>query len=311
MFRSAIRRWFSSSQVGHLWETPPAGGAPAGDAGGAGGGAPAPAVGGGAPAGGAPAGGGAPTGAAPAGKKTYTFEDDRTKWIPPHRLKEESDGKTKAEQRAIAAEAERETLRKQVQALTGVQPQDPNAAETEKIRDAFFALPGMSHYKELTPERMKNILAMLDSQGAVESAVNQQWETLAANTFAAVHRKYAETIGSDPDDEAALSDVSKQFVNQAFVAFVRSDPAYKPRYDRSDPKLIDEFMKTLDDGILAPVRRQATAGAVNRSRPVPRPGHSAPVRSDGQPKITDYTNMQQVEDAAVARLKEAGMLSER
>lgn len=330
-----IRSWFGQSLSGHLFDGDGAGnngdggagagggqgaggGAGAGAGGGAGSGAGAGAGGGngdGAGAGGAGGGAGAGAGGAGGGGRApqFTYREDRSRWIPPHRLTEEN---TRRDQQIAKLTADLEAEKRRVLALAGGTPQDPNAEEANKIKEAFFKLPGMEHFRELTPEVMKALIAAANGQAALNDTVNNHWDALARRTFTSLETNYLDHVGSEeltPRQSGAL--------RRNFVAWLRSpnrtqdeQNEIRQRYDAEDPKLISEFLDEMVEDFAIPAGRaavaaQAAGGNGAPRRPLPRSGPSAPVRTT--PPQIDFSNPEAVENEAIRRLKESGHMTER
>lgn len=313
MFLKSLRGVFSFARrpIGVLWDgsaataEPPAAGSTSssGDAGAGSSGSGGQASQTGQPGSTGSGGSGAATGTPGAGgqqqqPRQFSYTEDRGRWIPPHRLVEETKKRETLELQFAEAN-------KRIQALAGVTPVDPNTAEAEKIREAFFALPGMAHFRQLTPESVKQLLGLAQSGQVLTETARNHWDRHATATYKKLDDAVAEHLGID-----ALSERQAARINTAFIAMLRSDEAkYRQRYEDGDETLITEFVKEFVDDFFEPVRRSATAGAIPKPPRVPRGGSSAPV-TQGAPQI-DYNDSVAVENEAVRRLKEAGHLRER
>lgn len=303
MYRKHMHTWLSQSPDGYLWAPPdapagggtaavaepPAGGSPAGGA------APAPSGTPGAPA---PASS-TPAGAAPAG----TPQDDRHNWIPPHRLVEETRRRQAIEATAEASRRENESLNQRLRVALGMQTATPGEAEAEAVRQSFFAM--FPQYAKLTPEMIDRMVGLAEQGENMAAATTHHWDAHAQRTLRNLETNFLDVLGTDQ-----LTENQRQNLHASFMAMSRRDPeGFRRRYEAEDPALITEFIKEWTDAFVEPVRRLSASGLVQQRRPIPRGGPSAPVST--APPVIDYSNPQAVEDEAVRRLKEVGLLTQR
>lgn len=294
MFLKHVRSFFSTSPRGILWDGAAAAVA---DPAAAAATTPAPAQqpAGQQPAGGAPAAAAStttPSGADPAGPR----QEDRSRWIPPHRLVEET-------RKREGIETQLAEARRQVAALTGAATPTPEAAEAERVKDAFFQM--FPQYRKLTPEAIDRLLALEGTSGELSEASKHHWGSLANRTLRSVETSFLDVLGADK-----LTPRQSENVRAAFGAFAtRKGAEFGPRYEAEDAALIEEFIKEYSEDMFEPVRRQATSGVVAARRPVPRGGPSAPLTT--APPVIDFKDPVAVENEAVRRMKEAGKLQDR
>jgi hypothetical protein len=245
-----IRSFLSTSPIGVLWDGGAAVANPA-DAAAAGGGQPgAGSQPSGQPAVGAPAAGGQP-GGQPAAQK-YEYPEDRSKWIPPHRLTEESSARQTLQARLAAIEAENTRYKQQVAALAGVQPTTPDQQEAERVRNAFFSM--FPQYAKLTPEAVDRMLGMLEREGELSAAGQHHWDGLAQRTLRGVQDGYRGLLKSEK-----LTDLQEQLVKSNFIAWSQTVPNFQPRYMAEDPELVKEFLAAVKENLIDPVSRVSAA----------------------------------------------------
>lgn len=219
-------------------------------------------------------------------EKTYSYKEDRTDWVPRHRMNEVSGGKTKAEQERDAARGELEIERKRVQALSGVTPQDPKAAEQTAIRDAIMQLvPEIGLLKGMTKEQLQEIL---DAAQTARTSTQATWERHATTMMNDLDAEAAKTLGTDKltptqqgrlrgayGDEARAAmyvrQEQKQRGERQSLETTAQDNDFIARHERGDKTLIKEFTKAFLDDFYEPARRQVTAQQARRQfRPTPR-----------------------------------------
>lgn len=296
MYIRSILRWLSQSPDGLLHEVAAGAGssAPGTE------GAAAPAAGSPAsptsPAAGPAAAAGsasAPAGAVPAGKTyseaeltaqlTAARAEARRGFIPGHRHAEST--------------AKIKELEGKIAALAGVTPKSEAEIADAELRAAFAAkFPDIA---SLTAEDVKGLRALLADQANVREGVEFQYQRLADRTLESLCTKFADRIGA-----GQLTDEQRQGLYAAFMASAQADPTkFKQRYDREDPKLIDEFIERFNENFFEPARRQAVSG--RPWRPVPAGGNSRPVVSQ-EPKYKPSGNLDAAMDKAAEMIRERG-----
>lgn len=185
-------------------------------------------------------------------------QEDRSNWIPPYRLREAQEAATRRaqesfSQREAQIRAEADRYRSQLHQLVGVnqQPQNP---ETDAIRQQFAQLyPGLAKMEE----KAAAMEALLSRAGDLESQNEHYWQSYGRSTVDTLFQKTSEAIG------APLTDEAKAFLHSSFVGYVQSSPERTERY-ASDPRIVDEFLRTFTSSIIDPSRRQSTAATMGR-----------------------------------------------
>jgi hypothetical protein len=219
-------------------------------------------------------------------EKTYSYKEDRTDWVPRHRLNESTSGKTKAEQERDAARTELELERKRVAALSGVTPQDPKAAEQGAIRDAILQLvPEIGLLKGMTREQLQEIL---DAAQTARQSSQATWERHANTMLNDLDGEAAKSLGADkltPTQQGRIRGAYREEAMQALqvrrdaveagerrsMETVASDNDFVARHERGDKTLIKDFVKGFLDDFYEPARKQVTAQQARRQfRPTPR-----------------------------------------
>lgn len=211
--------------------------------------------------------------AATRAEQEYRYKEDRSNWVPPHRLRE-------INERARQYEQQLYLERQRVAALSGVQPpaapEDPEAAA---IRTQFEKLyPGLAKLNKMADKLEK--FGEIDPQ-ELTSSQEHYFTVLGQQTLSRLDQRVAEVIGAEPTGFA------RQALHVAFGAFVRHDPENANRYAAQDPKLLDDFLKEYQNGILDPYRRRITTATAPRNEAVkrlPRGGNSSAIAAGGPAK---------------------------
>jgi hypothetical protein len=219
-----------------------------------------------------------PTGASGADtgeKKAYVYEEDRSNWVPPYRLREIS-------QKYRQMEAQVHFLRQQLAALTGVQPptaeEAANDPEARLIREQFHRLfPRLAKLEQLA-DKLERFAAVDPEQ--LTSSTEHYWTALGHETLNQVIEKMQDVIGGQ------LTPFAQKVLCQSFVAWVESDPDLQQRYTMRDPSLVADYIKEYQAGILDPFRRKSTSAVQQRVQAtarLPRQGGSGPVAGAAKP----------------------------
>lgn len=221
-------------------------------------------------------------GGAPGGEKSYTFKEDRSDWIPKHRLGEVSGKLTKAEQEREQLRQELEAERKRVQALAGVTPQDPKAKETEDLRSAMYQLfPQLQALENLSVEQLQDVF---EAANAAKTTAAATWERHAEEMLGGVEQEIKSALGTDkltPTQTRALRRAYREEAQMCLADRKRAHEAgdtsydlrgdFVSRHERGDRALIKEFAKSFLGDWYEPAVRSVTARNASRNmRPLPR-----------------------------------------
>lgn len=220
--------------------------------------------------------------AAPSAPTTGAPED-RSNWVPPHRIRETREAAVREAQQTYSQQmqqmrAEAEQYKAQLHALVGVQP--PQNPEIDAVRKQFGQLyPGLSKMEE----KAAQLEQLLERAGDLESQNAHYWQSYGRQAVDRLFTKASESIGSPLNDE------NKQFLHSAFVGWVQASPERADRYT-NDPTIVDDFLKALSSGFIDPVRRTSAAaipGRANVALPQDTPSGAPRVPGAPQPKDLD------------------------
>lgn len=209
----------------------------------------------------APAAATSPASASPAATPQATpvpATEDRSSWVPPHRLRETRDAAIRqaneqfaGREASIRAEAER--YRAQVLALTGVTP--PPNPEVAAVREQFSQLyPGLA--------KLEDKAGMFERLAAQAEQLEQQtghyWQQYGQQTMNRLFDHASQSIGTP------LTDAAKQQLHASFVGYVQSSPEATARYT-NDPTIVEDFWKAFTSNFIDPARRTASATVAGRA----------------------------------------------
>lgn len=178
------------------------------------------------------------------------------------------------------SKAEIERLTKQVQALTGVTPQ--NHSEEEIIRTQLFKIaPELKALIEMQ-DQLKEIAAQRD---AFQQQNQHYWQSYNRTQMDRLFKSAEEVYGT------ALTDGQKRSLAASFVGWAQSDPELVERY-QTDPSLINDFWKEFSSSFIEPVRRTTVTSAAGRvasnlPQDTPSGNNLRPSNAPDEPKDLD------------------------
>lgn len=217
-----------------------------------------------------------------------TPAEDRSSWVPPHRLRETREAAIRQAneqfaQREAQIRAEAERYRQQVMALTGVTP--PPNPEIQAVKDQFSQLyPGLSKIES----QAAKLEQLLERAGDLEAQNGHYWEQYGRNTMNKLFDHASQSIG------AQLTDAAKQQLHASFVGYVQSSPELTARY-ANDPTIVEDFWKAFTSNFIDPVRRTAAATVAGRAAvnlPQDTPG--------GMPRATPAPTLKSLDERVAA-----------
>lgn len=218
------------------------------------------------PAGAAGGGAAPPAGAAGAGdpnRPVFSYAEDRSKWIPPHRYNETAE-------RVRLLEQGLANYQQRVRALMGVaEPENPRVAELKRSMKEMF--PGLAPLID-DPEAFHRL-----SRGEVPGASERTgfesayWARHGREMTTQAIDQYAKAAGVKTED---LGDRRVQMIAREMAAFIATDPSgqLQQRYEQGDPAFISEFIADLTGFYVTPLRKQTVvngAQQVDRNRQLP------------------------------------------
>lgn len=214
----------------------------------------------------------------------FTYKEDRSDWVPRHRLNEVS---TKTQE----LKTQLEDAQRRLTIALGGQPSDPQTQKAEQVREAFFNLPGMGIFRKLanlTEDQLEAIFQVPSQVATTRDAEFRQWQRHGNQQLDVIAQKVSDAIGSDGLDDDQKSDLRENFSSwlrtrtrtelrtavdrygeEAVAQDERRFSETVRRYEDGDPKLLDEFVTRYTKNWVEPARRTATARTATRTRPTP------------------------------------------
>lgn len=201
------------------------------------------------------------------------------------------------ERRVTQYETELATERRRVQALSGVNPQSPDEADREEVRQRFAAL-----YPELaglSKEDIDTFREMAKERAGLAETTNHYWQAHGRKMVGEVQKEITKEYGGE------LSARQVETITKAYVLRAQSDPAFLQRHEDGDPALASEFAKEWLADWFEPAKRKATQTQVDQFRRVPGGKDRSSTFVQGEKKI-DVNDPKAVEDMLVAGFRERG-----
>lgn len=251
------------------------GGAPAG--GDAGGSAPA-AAGTGTGASGAAGASAAQPNAQPAAKK-YEYAEDRSTWVPGHKVRAQTD-------KIRALEAQIAEANRRVGALAGIKTPTPQEAESAQIKEQLFAI--MPELKEILEKREALLKAADFDYSSIETDRQRQWANTGNHALKLLTNELKAAYGGQD-----LSEKAARHYQTAFIAHLAQDDALRERFEAGFvEEVVKSYVADITEGVLSPFKRIAAAPPADpraaAARRLPRQGGGgAPVAAGpGGKKLT-------------------------
>jgi hypothetical protein len=242
------------------------------------------------------------TGQQTTGKKVFTYDEDRSKWVPSHRISEET-------QKRTAIETENKRLNDQLKALVGVTPVTPEAEKAGKVKDAMFEMfPWAKKLSELSNEQLDRVLNAADNVDAANQFITQNWSKHAKSTTKALIEEVTAMSGE-------LSDRAKGRLETAFKTMIEDEITKAERtgnvsdslqkYIDGDESLVVDYAKEWNEDFVKPARRQVVTQEIDRSKRVPNSTGRSQVTSIQKP--ASFKSLDERLDYAANLAKERGV----
>jgi hypothetical protein len=182
-----------------------------------------------------------------------TPSEDRSNWVPPHRLREQSSKfEQQLAQERARYQAETEALNKKLQILAGVTP--PANPELESVKSQFKQVfPELSELGSQA-EAIKELIALKDE---LRQSMQHQWQTHNRNAMDRLFSLAGTTYGGPLNDDA------KRSLGSAFVGYLQSNPDVYERYQQ-DPSVVEEFWTAFTERFISPIQRSQAVATANR-----------------------------------------------
>ncbi len=237
-----------------------------------------------------------------AAEKTYSFKEDRSDWVPAHRMSEQSKRIQAAEARANDLQAKHDEAQRRVQALAGVTPKSQEDTNDEEIVSYLTKkFPGLAAIKDFSSEQLQD---MLEATQSAKQTSAHHWERHANDMLTTLEKNVAEQLGLDELTPAQQRRVRSAYREDAEAAVQArqngADPKgdFLDRHEKGDKKLLKEFADEFVKPWLDTAKRSVTAAAVRRQgRAVPNGGRSS-LTVTKQPEI-DYNNEDAFKNALI------------
>ncbi len=252
--------------------------------------------------------------------RRFEYNEDRTDWLPRHRLNEESGKRQAAEQKAAQLEVALETERRRIQALTGAVPSDPKQAEKDEVKTAITGILtelglDIDTLKSLNKGQLQTVLQAAEQARATAEST---WQQHTEAAYTSLEEETARGIGVEALTPKQVAQIRRAYAAEAEQCLAERKYAqenglsYDPRNDfmarhlRRDPSLIKEFVKGYLDEWYQPARRSVTAQQVRQGRRVvPNGGRSQDLTVSNQP-IGNLDNKDDFKKALLAARNAGG-----
>lgn len=254
------------------------GGAPAGDPNGA---VATPPTSGVIPASGAAGGGtGQPGGGAGGGnpevqRPAFQYAEDRSAWVPPHRMREVTE-------RIRVMEGALSNYQGRVRALMGIaEPEDPRQVELKNAMKQMF--PGLAPFIDNPKlhEQLQN--GQFSGRESLDGFQSAYWNRHAVETVNEAVAEYAKAAGVDA---GRLGPQAVQQMARQIQTFIGNDPERRQAYETRNPNFMRAFISDLTGFFVNPLRQTTVVQGAqqierNRSLPTTRGAAGVPSGASG------------------------------
>jgi hypothetical protein len=228
----------------------------------------------------------------------FTYKEDRSDWVPRHRINELSERNRQYEARLKAIEEGQTSRNAEIARALGVNVPSEEEREAEELRKTLYKLvPGLENLEKLDLSKLEQIEAA--AAGASETTV-RHWERHAEATFNELEAEVASALGLEELTPSQVKKLRRAYQEEARVAAMQrqaaeerglpADPKnFLTRHERGDKTLIKEFAKEWLNDWAEPARRQSAAQVARRNRPVPGGERTRTMATSKLPEV-DYND---------------------
>lgn len=201
----------------------------------------------------------------------YSYKEDRSDWIPRHRLNENT---SKFEQQIKSLQERLEEQDRRVKSVFGIENKTAAQKEADETRQALRELLPELQGEQLTKEEIAELREA--AKAARETSISS-WQRHAVSMVTDLQSQVAKGMGLDqlsPSQSRLLGTAYREAAQAAAIAR-QDDPDHDAsndflaRHERGDKTLIQEFAKAILDDWFEPAKRYAAASIARRNRPVP------------------------------------------
>jgi hypothetical protein len=200
----------------------------------------------------------------------FTYTEDRSKWIPPHRLNEET-------QKHTQLKAQFDDLDRRFKLAIGGTPADEKTQKSEAVKEAFFQMfPAAKRLFSLPDDQLERLLQTPDAVAQTTAAEQRQWERHGNQALTYIGDRIADALHLEKLDTDAVEDIRPVFsrwLKSEIQKELQTSNGEKSdtlrRYEDSDQSLFDAFATHYTKRWVDPARRSSAAQTTNRTRPVP------------------------------------------
>lgn len=247
-----------------------------------------------------PAGGGQQQQQQTQQEKSFSYKEDRSQWIPPHRLSEVSGRLTQREREFQELQARLADNERKLRLAMGVEQQDPNEVEDEKARQVLRRL--FPILEKLNDETLEQVLGAGQAAQQLKATNDNYWNRHSDQMLGDLQQNFAQALGTEKLTDSQAKRIKLAYTQEAEACHanrVKAIEQYKrtgyteydfdndfiARHEKGDKTLIQEFVKTFTEDFFEPARRKAVQTVGGRV-PVPNGrGRSTVASTQTKPKL--------------------------
>lgn len=236
--------------------------------------------------------------------------------VPKHRLDEVIRSNADLKRQLANLEAENKRFKGGILASLGVR--DPDApAEPKQLTDRERAIqkrlmeliPGLGNLDKLSKlvEKSDVLESLVASVPEFTKQNERYWDQVAKTMAGAMETALAPLLLGEGKTAKDLSKDQQLRFRREFAAWVQGSDERIDRYESLDSTLVDDFVKELEDMVVAPLRRRYGADTLNRSgnaSRLPVGGNSSAPVGSRKPNEKKALSEDDAADAAWKNFKE-------
>lgn len=237
----------------------------------------------------------------------FTYKEDRSKWLPPHREGEIRKSVETATEKRVRESMQREIddRQRRLEVALGVHREPEVDPQVAKARENFFAVfPELKDIiEELGPKDIRSALKeLVDNRQNLFEASSFTWNSHGGRALRSLFEKATEALEVDE-----LTKGQKDKLFASFRSQLQDDQEFAARYNMDDPTLIDDFLKSWVEDFVEPVRSRTLSPAVRNARqPIPSNRGGGRQVQTIKRKPIPAGDLDAALDAAVDYMKEQG-----
>ena len=138
-------------------------------------------------------------------------------------------------------------------------PSAPDPAHEEVRRNFYELFPHFKAFENVKPEQVQGLLGLLEREPQREALFTHYWQNFGRGALRALGTEIKSVFGGD------LEPTARRYIDDAYMAWLESDPDAQARFYEHDPTLASDFVKAYSAALLEPYGRSVLAKEQQRA----------------------------------------------